>query len=175
MIGILLFLAFTVVPAAELWLLIEIGRVVGGWETVAYVIAVGMLGAWLGKRAGFGVMRQIAEDLRGGVPPADRLVEAGLVLVGSVLLITPGVLTDLVGILLFVAPVRRFLAPRVKGRVLAWLQRRGVVFGPLGAGPGFEEGARRAAERRAAGRRGPADETGTVRQLERKGFDHPVS
>lgn len=161
MTAILLFLLFTVVPAVELWLLIEIGGVIGGAETVLYVIALGILGAWLGKRAGFSVMRQIAEDLRQGIPPADRLVEAALVLVGAVLLITPGVLTDATGLIFFVGPLRRFLAPRVKRALLGWLQRRGVTMGTLGPGPGF--------------RPASPPEEGSVRQLDRKKFDHPVS
>lgn len=148
MITLVLFLAFTLIPALELWLLIEVGRVIGGAETVLYIVALGILGAWLGKRAGFGVMRQLFEDLRTGVPPADRLVEAALVLVGSVLLITPGVLTDVTGVLLFIAPVRRWLAPHAKNVVLRWLARKGVVLGTLAPGPGFHEAGRAAAEKR---------------------------
>ena len=139
MIALVLFLAFTVIPALELWLLIEIGGRVGGWETVAYVVVMGMLGAWLGKRAGFAVLRELFDDLRVGRPPADRLVEAGLVLAGAVLLITPGVLTDAAGTLVFVGPVRRWLAPRVKNATLAWLTRRGVKLGTLAPGPAARE------------------------------------
>ena len=134
-----LFLAFTVVPALELWMLIEIGRRVGGFETVAYVVLLGVAGAWLGKRAGLDVLRELFEGLRAGVPPADKLVEGALVLVGSVLLVTPGVLTDATGILLFLPPVRRLLAPRVKRAVLAWAARRGVAFGTAGPGPRARE------------------------------------
>lgn len=111
-------------------------------ETVAYLVAIGALGAWLGKRAGFAVLRDLFAGLSRGEPPANRLVEAGLVLVGAVLLITPGVLTDVVGILLFVPPVRRWLAPRVKGVALRWLTARGVQVGTAGAGPRAREQAR---------------------------------
>jgi UPF0716 protein FxsA len=130
-----LFLAFTVVPAFELWALIEIGQRVGGLETMLYVVGVGLLGAWLGKRAGVTVLREVFEALREGAAPADKLVEGALVLVGSVLLVTPGVLTDLTGILLFVPPLRRWLAPRVKRAALAWATRRGVQVGTAGPGP----------------------------------------
>jgi UPF0716 protein FxsA len=143
MTALVLFLLFTVVPTIETWLLIRIGSVVGATETVAYLVGMGILGAWLGKRAGFTVMRQLFDGLRVGEPPADRLVEAGLVLVGSVLLVTPGVLSDLTGMLLFVGPFRRFLAPRVKALALAWIQRRGVVVGPMGPGPAARERTRR--------------------------------
>ncbi|MFZ5482148.1 MAG: FxsA family protein [Myxococcota bacterium] len=143
MTALVLFLLFTVVPTIETWLLIRIGSVVGATETVAYLVAMGLLGAWLGKRAGFTVMRQLFDGLRAGEPPADKLVEAGLVLVGSVLLVTPGVLTDATGIVLFLGPVRRFLAPRVKRALLAWLERRGMKVGTLGPGPAAQERERR--------------------------------
>lgn len=132
---VLLFLAFTVVPALELWMLIEIGQRVGGFQTMLYVVAVGVLGAWLGKRAGVSVMQEVFASLREGKEPANKLVEGALVLVGSVLLVTPGVLTDVTGILLFFPPFRRWLAPRVKDRALAWAMRRGVQVGTMGPGP----------------------------------------
>lgn len=152
MTGLALFLLFTVVPALETWGIIEIGKVFGGWETALYLVLMGILGAWLGKRAGFAVLRDVFAGLAAGEPPADRLVEAGLVLVGAVLLITPGVLTDVVGILLFIAPVRRWLAPRVKVAALTWLTRRGVKVGSAGPGP-------RAREKK---------------KVESAGFEHPV-
>ncbi len=132
---LILFLLFTVVPAVELWMLIEIGRQIGGFETMLYVVAVGVLGAWLGKNAGVSVLRELFASVREGAPPADKLVEGALVLVGSVLLVTPGVLTDVTGILLFFPPFRRWLAPRVKRAVLAWATRRGVQVGTVGPGP----------------------------------------
>ncbi len=136
---LVLFLAFTVLPALELWMLIEIGRVVGGFETVLYVVGIGVAGAWLGKRAGLTVMREVFDSLREGAEPADKLVEGALVLVGSVLLVTPGVLTDVTGILLFIPPFRRWLAPRVKQAALSWAMRRGVRVGTMGPGPRARE------------------------------------
>ncbi len=158
MVGFSLFVAFTVIPAFETWLLIEIGQVVGGWQTVGWLVAMGLAGAALGKRAGSGVLRQIGEDLRGGKSPADSVVEGALVLVGSVLLITPGIMSDLTGLLLFLPPVRRFLAPRIKAAALRWLASRPGGFsgsvGTMGPGPAHR------AEEEAAER-------------VRKGFDHP--
>ncbi len=152
MTGLVLFLLFTGIPALETWGIIEIGKIFGGWETALYLVFMGMLGAWLGKRAGFAVLRDVFAGLARREPPADRLVEVGLVLVGAVLLITPGVLTDIVGILLFIAPVRRWLAPRVKVRVLNWLTRRGMKVGTAGAGPRMRE----------------------QQKVESAGFEHPV-
>ncbi len=135
MTSVVLFLMFTVFPALELWLIITVGEQVGAWQTVLTLVLAGILGSWLGKRAGFQVLREIFEGLRQGIPPADKLVEAGLVLVGAVLLITPGYLSDVVGLVLFIAPVRRFLAPSIKNLAWKWLLQRGLQVGPPAAGP----------------------------------------
>lgn len=109
-----LFLLFTIVPTVELYLLIQIGERIGALETVWMVVLVGFLGAWLAKREGAGVLRALQQDLARGLPPADRVIEGLLVLVGSVLLITPGVLSDLAGILMLFPPTRRAMAPAVR-------------------------------------------------------------
>ncbi|MSP54637.1 MAG: FxsA family protein [Myxococcales bacterium] len=140
MLALALFLAFTVIPALETYLLIEVGRQIGGWSTVGWLVAMGLLGSVLGKRAGSGVLRQISDDLRSGRSPADSVVEGALVLVGSVLLVTPGILSDVVGVLLFIQPLRRSLAPRLKAVALGWLSGRsgGLSWkvGSMGPGPG---------------------------------------
>lgn len=139
MIGIVLFLLFTVVPALEIWLLIEAGRVFGGAQTVAWLLVMGLLGSWLGKRAGFAVLRDIPAALQKGESPSDKLVEAGLVLVAAVLLVTPGVLTDAAGLILFIGPFRRWLAPRIRVMAGRWLVARGVQLGTPRAGPAVRE------------------------------------
>lgn len=137
MTAVVLFLMFTVLPAIELWTIVKVGSVFGATETVVTLVLAGLLGSWLGKRAGLSVMREIGESLRQGLPPADKLVEGALVLVAAVLLITPGYLSDLVGLLLFVGPFRRWLAPRVKDYAWKWLLKRGLSMGTPGPGPGM--------------------------------------
>ncbi len=145
-IGVLLFLMFTVVPAFETWLLITVGSRIGALNTVLYLIGAGVLGAWLGRRAGGALLGELFADLRKGLPPADRLVEGALVLVGGVLLVTPGILSDAVGVLLFIAPLRRWLAPRVRAFAGRWLTARGVHVGDAAPGPAAR--ARATAEKR---------------------------
>jgi len=115
-----LLLLFTVVPAVELYLLIRLGQWIGAAQTVAIIIITGSIGAFLAKREGLGVIKQLQQDTLHGIPPGDRIVEGLLVLVGGAFLITPGVLTDLTGFLLIMPLSRRFLAPRVKD----WATRR---------------------------------------------------
>lgn len=131
-----LFLAFTVVPAIELFLLLELGSLVGPLPTFALVLLTGVIGAWLARREGASVWRQLTADLANGLPPTGRVLEAALVVAGGVLLVTPGVLTDLLGIVFLFPPTRRWVAPRV-GRFLA-ARFGGVV--ELGPGRPSAEG-----------------------------------
>lgn len=113
-------LLFTLVPTIELALLITIGTQIGVLWTTLIVVATGFLGAWLAKREGLGVLNKIKADLQGGLPPAGRIVEGVLVLCGAVLLITPGVLTDITGFALIIPFTRRLIAPIVARQAIAW-------------------------------------------------------
>jgi UPF0716 protein FxsA len=106
-----LLLLFTVVPLLELFLLLQLGGLMGPTATFGVVLVTGLLGAWLAKREGLGLLSSLAEELRGGLPPGVRLMEGAMVVVGGLLLVTPGVLTDLTGFTLIVPFTRRRLAP----------------------------------------------------------------
>lgn len=106
-------LLFTIVPAVELFLLLQLGSWLGPLPTFALILVTGVAGGWLAKREGFAVLRQLSAELSNGLPPGERLVEGALVVLGGALLVTPGVLSDLAGILLIVRPTRRWLAPRL--------------------------------------------------------------
>lgn len=130
-----LLLLMTVVPAVELYLLMQLADVMGILETVVLILVTGSVGATLAKREGYGVIRQLQEDMKKGLPPADRLVEGLLVLVGGTLLITPGVLTDLAGFSLIFPVTRRWLAPRVKRWAASKVKVQAMgMGGPLGGG-----------------------------------------
>lgn len=105
-----LFLLFTVVPAVELYLLIQLGGALGAGATIAIVLTTGLLGASLAKREGGRVFGEWQASLQRGELPREGLVSSLLVLVGGVLLVTPGVLTDLFGITMLIPPARRALA-----------------------------------------------------------------
>lgn len=122
-------LLFTVVPLVETWLLIEVGQVIGPLPTVLLLLLDGVLGAWLAKREGAGILRQLMADLGKGLPPAVHLVEGALVLVGAVLLVTPGLVTDVAGFALLLPPIRRRLAPIVMNRLVGSFLGEGVQFG----------------------------------------------
>jgi UPF0716 protein FxsA len=122
----LLFLAFTVLPFVELFLLIRIGRVVGAGSTIAFVIAMGILGAVLAKTQGRKVLEEWRASLAAGRVPEEGVLGGVLVLVGGLLLITPGVLSDLAGFLCLLPPTRRVIA-RALSRYLARSVAQGTV------------------------------------------------
>ena len=101
-----LFLIFLVVPIVELVVIIQVGQVIGPWYTVALLLAVSIGGAWLVKREGLGVIRRFRRQLEAGAIPGRELVDGVLIIFAGALLLTPGFLTDLVGLLLLVPPVR---------------------------------------------------------------------
>ncbi|GAA3818970.1 hypothetical protein GCM10022226_44350 [Sphaerisporangium flaviroseum] len=143
MLRVLLFIAFLVVPVLEIWVLIQIGQAIGGWQTVGLLILDSLLGAWLVRREGRRAWRALREALNSGRMPDRELADGALVVAGGTLLLTPGFITDLFGfflILPFTRPIARrglswFLGRRV--RVMAAGSPFGMMFPPGGpAGPG---------------------------------------
>ncbi len=115
-----LFIIFAVVPVLELYLLVKVGRLIGAWETVAILLAVSFAGAWLVRQQGFSLLSRIQGELAAGRLPAAEILDGFLVLVGGILLLTPGFLTDLIG-LVFLVPGGRYL---LKQYLQRWLERR---------------------------------------------------
>ncbi|MDF2684149.1 MAG: exclusion suppressor FxsA [Brevibacillus sp.] len=102
----ILVVLFIVVPAIELWGLISIGNVIGGWNTVALVVLTGVVGAWLAKQQGIQVIRTVQFQLSRGQMPTESLIDGALVLVGGILLLSPGFFSDVIGILLLIPYTR---------------------------------------------------------------------
>lgn len=102
-----LFLFFTIFPLVELSLLLLLGQKTSVATTVAFVLITGVLGAILLRWQGLQALRKVQQDLQQGQMPTDSLVDGLLVVVASLLLISPGVITDLVGITLLVPWFRR--------------------------------------------------------------------
>lgn len=125
MLGKLLAL-FVLVPIAEMVLLIRMGDWIGLWPTLGLVLATGALGAWLARSQGARVIRAIRAELAAGRMPADSLLDGLFVLVGGVLLLTPGLLTDVTG-LLFLLPRPRAALRSALGRKLERMIRSGEV------------------------------------------------
>jgi UPF0716 protein FxsA len=95
-----LFLAFTLIPVIELYLLIKIGTVIGSLNTILLVILTGFAGAWLARLEGMNTMLKVRRNLDQGIMPAEELIDALIIFCAGILLITPGILTDFSGLLL---------------------------------------------------------------------------
>lgn len=114
---------FIAVPIAEIWILLELSDSIGILNTVGVIVLTGVVGAVLARSQGVATLRRIEESVRIGVPPGRELVDGGLVLAGGILLVTPGVLTDVAGFLLLLP----FTRPLVRNRVIAYFRDRTVV------------------------------------------------
>jgi UPF0716 protein FxsA len=101
-----LFLLFTLVPLIELYLLIRIGAYLGAVNTILIVVITGILGAFLARLEGVRTMRQISLNLSNGIVPAEELVDGVIIFIAGVLLVTPGVLTDIFGLFLLLPHTR---------------------------------------------------------------------
>ncbi|WP_437727875.1 FxsA family protein [Sorangium sp. So ce861] len=127
-----LILLFTAVPILELWLLLSIGDRIGFWPTVAIALGTAVLGAALAKREGLKVLASWRGAMAEGRVPDEGLTGGLLVLVGAALLVTPGVLTDVAGLLLLFPPARRRIAAAVRER----FERRAAAAAASAAGLG---------------------------------------
>jgi len=129
-----LFVAFIVVPLVEIYVLIQVGQVIGPWWTILLLILDSLFGTWLIRREGGRAWLALRVALESGRMPARELADGALILVGGTLMLTPGFVTDAFGILLilpFTRPAaRRMLTQLVSKRLLAGYTTR------PGPGPG---------------------------------------
>lgn len=105
-----------VIQLLDLGLLVLLSRSIGFWTTLAGVIAVGFVGSAFARRESGRVWRSFQSALGEGRPPEHGILDGMLVLLGGVLLLLPGVLSDVIGLMLFVPPLRRALAKRLRDR-----------------------------------------------------------
>lgn len=119
---LLLALVFLVVPIIELAVIIRVGSDIGALNTIGLLVLMSVAGGWLMRREGIGILQRIQASLAAGGVPGSELVDGVLILFAGALLLTPGFLTDLVGMSLLLPPVRaivrRILARRFRARVL---------------------------------------------------------
>jgi UPF0716 protein FxsA len=116
-------LLFLVVPFVELFVLIQVGQAIGTLPTVGLLVVVSVVGAWLVKKEGLGVIRRAQEQVRRGQVPGRELVDGVLILLAGALMLTPGFFTDVFGLALMVPPVRAAL----RAAASAQLARRAAL------------------------------------------------
>lgn len=112
-----LFLIFAVIPVIELALLIKIGSIIGTLNTIIIVILTAIIGAYMVKLEGLGVIYRIQKNMQDGIFPAEELINGVMILIAGALLLTPGFFTDIIGFLM-VFPVSRSYIKRIARRYI---------------------------------------------------------
>lgn len=111
-----LFLLFAVVPVAEIYVLVTVGGAIGVLPTIALVLLTALAGAHLARLQGLSVMMRIRENLAQGFMPAEELLDGLLIFLAGMVLLTPGFLTDIMGLLI--------LLPATRNMFKRWLRRK---------------------------------------------------
>lgn len=111
-----LFAAFIILPIVEIYLLIKMGTLFGAAWTIFLVIATAFAGAWLAKMQGAQTMYRLRLNLQQGIPPTDDILNAFLIFAAGLVFLTPGFITDLMGLLV--------LIPATRGVIKSWLVKR---------------------------------------------------
>jgi UPF0716 protein FxsA len=121
-----LFIAFTLVPVVEIYLLIKVGSQIGALNTVLLVIATGFAGAYLARMQGLHTMYRVRASLDQGVTPTEELLDAMLIFAAGMVLLTPGFVTDALGLLLLIPETRRWFKDYLKRKFNQWIQNQDV-------------------------------------------------
>lgn len=123
---LILFLLFTLVPALELYLLIQVGSAIGVLETIWIVVVTGIIGAALARSQGHQLFTETRQKLAQGNVPANTMIEGLMIFVGGILLITPGFITDIFGLSL-VFPLTRKIMALLLSKYFEALIKKGTV------------------------------------------------
>ena len=106
----ILFLFFLIVPFVEIYVLLQVGGLIGAFPTIFLVVFTAALGAWLLRRQGFATWQRFQASLAQGTIPAYEMIEGPILLIGGALLLTPGFFTDTLGFACLVPALRRKIA-----------------------------------------------------------------
>ena len=121
-----LFLAFTLIPVIELYLLIKLGATIGPLYTLLLVIITGAVGAYLARLQGLEAMLRVKSRLQQGEPPAEEMLDALIIFIAGIVLLTPGLLTDISGLLLLLPATRLRFKIWLRQKFNQWVQNSNV-------------------------------------------------
>lgn len=121
-----LFLLFAVIPVAEIYVLVSVGGVIGTLPTVALVLLTALAGAHLARMQGLAVMMRIRENLAQGFMPAEELLDGLLIFLAGMTLLTPGFLTDIMGLLILLPATRNIFKRWLRKKFDEWRQSPNV-------------------------------------------------
>lgn len=134
-------LLFIVVPILELYVIIQVGGLIGIWPTLALLLLDSVLGAFVLRHQGRGAWRRFNEALGQGRFPGTEVVDGLLIVIGGTLLLTPGFITDLVGLIFLIPPTRALVRAILKRTMIGRVAVVGLGgSGPFGTGGPFRRG-----------------------------------
>lgn len=123
-----LVLLFIVTPLVELAILIYLGTLIGALYTILIVVATGFAGALLARNQGLAILSRIRSSVQRGFMPSDDLFQGGLILAGGLLLLTPGIITDLVGFAMLIPQTRAIIAKWVRSLIQRKIQKGEISY-----------------------------------------------
>ena len=126
-----LFLAFTIIPVSEIYILIAIGGQIGILPSIGLVILTGIVGASLARSQGLQTLGRIRDSFQQGVVPGEELINALLIAIAGIVLLTPGFLTDAAGLFLLIPATRTLCREWLKRRIELVYAQRNEGNGPI--------------------------------------------
>jgi UPF0716 protein FxsA len=160
-VPLFLIVLFIVVPIAELYVIVQVGQAIGIWPTLALLLADALLGSFLLKHQGRGAWRRFNEALAQGRFPGREVVDGLLIVVGGTLLLAPGFITDIAGLILLIPPTRAIVRGVLRRFTIGRFEVVSMPGGVFGRGGGPDQGqARRDYDFEASAEEVPSDSGG---------------
>lgn len=122
-----LVLLLIIIPAIEITLFIYSGELIGLWPTLLLIIFTGVMGAYFAKRQGLEVLKQAQLQMSRGQLPGNAILDGICIFAGGILLLTPGFLTDLIGLLLLLPLTRKFVKLFMITRLKKWIEKGNIT------------------------------------------------
>lgn len=123
-----LFTLFIVVPALEIGTFLFLGHAIGVLPTVLLIILTGFLGVYIIRRQKTEFIKQIQQQMSAGQPPGNALIDGFCTFVGAILILTPGLITDVLGFLLLMPFFKRLVRPYIIRLLRKWFEKKGQIY-----------------------------------------------
>ncbi len=126
-----LVLIFVLTPLVELAILVYLGTIIGALYTILMVVVTGIVGAVLARHQGLATLSRIRSSLEQGILPSNELFAGALILVGGLLLLTPGIITDIIGFAVLIPQTRRIIGKGLRNLIKRRIQRGEIDYWEL--------------------------------------------
>ena len=126
-----LVLIFVLTPLVELAILVYLGTIIGALYTILIVVVTGIVGAVLARNQGLATLSRIRSSLEQGIIPSNELFAGALILAGGLLLLTPGIITDIIGFAVLIPQTRRIIGKRLRSLIKRRIQRGDIDYWEL--------------------------------------------